>query len=535
MLSAVEDCVDQIARTHEEVIDLSRIPFDDEAVYDDIKRADTIGTFQIESRAQIQTLLRTQPRTLDDLTIQVAIVRPGPIIGGATTPYVERRRNPDYRPTYDHPLLEPVLAETYGVVLYQEQVIDVAVALAGFTPGQADSLRRAMSRKRSLEEIEKLRLDFLAGAARKGVSQETAETAFGKLTGFASYGFPKAHAASFAVLAYQSCWLKRFYPVEFVCALLNNQPMGFYPPHTIVNDAKRHGLRLLRPDINTSMVKCGIERHNGKTIRIGLGFIKGLSEEDATTIVAERVRGGDYRSLPDFFRRVSLRMDVIENMISVGVFDDFGLGRREALWQAGLFVEPRQFGKQTAKQSPRRPDRVKGLQPALPLPIEQDAVELAPTSAWERMSADYRVLGMSPYHHPLGLLRSKLPDGLITTREVEELPNGTLVRIAGLVVCRQRPGTAKGVTFLLIEDEFGVANIVVYLKLYEAQRTIVRGEPFVIISGVLKREDRNVNLIASRFERLETTLNPPSRVLDDEPEPDAAPLKTLAPASHNYR
>jgi error-prone DNA polymerase len=535
MLSLVEESMTLIADSEGEPPDLSRIDFTDERVYAMIQAGDTIGTFQIESRAQIQTLLRTQPRTLDDLTIQVAIVRPGPIIGGATTPYVERRRNPDYRPTYDHPLLEPVLAETYGVVLYQEQVIDVAVALAGFTPGQADSLRRAMSRKRSLEEIEKLRLDFLAGAARKGVSQETAETAFGKLTGFASYGFPKAHAASFAVLAYQSCWLKRFYPVEFVCALLNNQPMGFYPPHTIVNDAKRHGLRLLRPDINTSMVKCGIERHNGKTIRIGLGFIKGLSEEDATTIVAERVRGGDYRSLPDFFRRVSLRMDVIENMISVGVFDDFGLGRREALWQAGLFVEPRQFGKQTAKQSPRRPDRVKGLQPALPLPIEQDAVELAPTSAWERMSADYRVLGMSPYHHPLGLLRSKLPDGLITTREVEELPNGTLVRIAGLVVCRQRPGTAKGVTFLLIEDEFGVANIVVYLKLYEAQRTIVRGEPFVIISGVLKREDRNVNLIASRFERLETTLNPPSRVLDDEPEPDAAPLKTLAPASHNYR
>jgi error-prone DNA polymerase len=230
-------------------------------------------------------------------------------------------------------------------------------------------------------------------------------------------------------------------------------------------------------------------------------------------------------------------MDVIENMISVGVFDDFGLGRREALWQAGLFIAPQQFGKTTAKRAKQRPDLVKGLQPALPLPVAQDSVELSPTSVWERMSADYRVLGMSPHHHPLGLLRGKLPSGVISSREIDDLPNGSLLRIAGLVVCRQLPGTAKGVTFLLLEDEFGVANVVVYLKLYEAQRTIVRGEPFVIVSGVLKREDRNVNIIASHFERLETTLSPASRMLDDEPvtEPDYAPLKTIAPASHNYR
>jgi error-prone DNA polymerase len=537
MLSLVEEAMTLIANATGAPPDLSRIDFEDKKVYAMIQAGDTIGTFQIESRAQIQTLLRTQPSNLDDLTVQVAIVRPGPIIGGATTPYVERRRQTNYKPTYDHPLLEPVLAETNGVVLYQEQVIDVAVALAGFTPGQADLLRRAMSRKRSLEEIEKLRLEFLTGALKKGVSLEIAETVFGKLTGFASYGFPKGHAASFAVLAYQSCWLKFYYPDEFVCALLNNQPMGFYPPHNIVNDAKRHGLRLFRPDINASGVKCGIEQRNGKAVRLGLAFIKGLSEDEAAAIVAERAANGVFVSLPDFFRRISLRMDTIENMISVGVFDDFGLGRREALWQAGLFVAPRQFGKATTKQAKRRPDRLKGLQPALPMPIEQDSVELSPTSAWERMSSDYRVMGMSPHHHPLSLLRTKLPVGLISTQDIDKQPNGAVIRIAGLVVCRQRPGTAKGVTFLLIEDEFGVANVVVYLKLYEAQRTIVRGEPFVIVHGVLKREDRNVNIIASHFERLETALNPASRILDDEPVTDIeyAPLKTIAPASHNYR
>ena len=537
MLSLVEEAMTLISESVGKTLDLSRINFTDAAVFAMIQAGDTIGTFQIESRAQIQTLLRTQPTTLDDLTIQVAIVRPGPIIGGATTPYVERRRNPEFKPTYDHPSLEPVLFETYGVVLYQEQVIDVAIALAGFTPGQADLLRRAMTRKRSMEEIEKLRQDFYAGAAWKGVTRETAEIVFGKLTGFASYGFPKAHAASFAVLAYQSCYLKYYYPTEFVCALLNNQPMGFYPPHNIVNDAKRRGLQLFRPDINASAVRCSVEQRNGKAIRIGLAFIKGLSEEEAAAIVAERETHGPFRSLPDFFRRFSLRMETIENMTSVGVFDDFGLGRREALWQAGLFVAPRQFGRVTARQAKQRPDHLKGLQPALPLPIEQDSVELSATTAWERMSADYRVLGMSPAYHPLGLLRGKLPPNLVSSKDINHLPDGSLVRIAGLVVCRQRPGTAKGVTFLLIEDEFGVANIIVYLKLYEAQRAIVRGEPFVIVNGLLKREDRNVNIIASHLLPLETTLTPPSRTLDDEPVTDVeyAPLKTIAPASHNYR
>jgi error-prone DNA polymerase len=537
MLSLVEEAMTLIADVEGQPPDLSRINFADPQVFAMIRRGDTIGTFQVESRAQIQTLYRTQPETLDDLTVQVAIVRPGPIVGGATTPYIERRRQPNYQAVYDHPLLEPVLAETYGVVLYQEQVIDVAVALADFTPGQADLLRRAMTRKRSLEEIEKIRQLFYAGAVRKGVELSVAETVFGKLSGFSSYGFPKAHAASFAVLAYQSCWLKHYYPAEFLTGLLNNQPMGFYPSHVLVNDARRHNLRMLPPDINQSGAMCSVEGRERRMIRIGLSFIDGMSEDAAAAVVHEREGHGPYRSLADFVRRTTLRMAVVENMIAVGAFDGFGLGRREALWQIGLFTMPHPFGRTTAKKAKAQPDRNVGVQTALPLPIEQDSVEPSPTSAWDRMSADYQVMGMSPNYHPLGLLRQRLPEAWATSRELGELPHGSRVRIAGLIVCRQRPGTAKGVTFLSLEDETGLANIVVYPKLYEAQRTLVRGEPFLIVEGVMQIEEQAINIIASRFERLETSFGapPPESWREELEEPVVEPLKKIAPASHNYR
>ncbi len=450
MLSLVEESMILIAEQDPEgrPPDLSTIDFEDKAVYKMIQEGDTIGTFQIESRAQIQTVLRTVPENLNDLTVQVAIVRPGPIVGGATTPYIERRKQANYQPVYDHSCLKDVLEETYGVILYQEQVIDVAVAMAGFSRGQADGLRKAMTRKRSLEEMMKHKEAFIRGAwETNGAPAETAELVFSKLLGFSSYGFPKGHAASFAVLAYQSCWLKKYYPSEFLCALLNNQPMGFYPPHMIINDAKRHGLRIMKPDVNISRAQCHVENHNGKSVRIGLAFIKGLSETDASAIVQERKERGDFRALSDFVRRMPLRMDIIENMIAIGAFDAFGLSRREALWQVGLFIPTKQFGKTNAKQAK---ERTKGVQISLPLPVEQDAVSLPPTSAWERMAADYRVLGMSPHYHPLGLLRSRLPEEYATSRDLERLRDGALIRIAGLVIVRQRPGTAKGVTFLLI-------------------------------------------------------------------------------------
>jgi error-prone DNA polymerase len=538
MLSLVEECLELIVTSGKKPVDLSRIDFQEPAIYDMICAGDTIGVFQIESRAQIQMLPRTRPQRLEDLIVQVAIVRPGPIIGGAVKPYVAHRQGKhrgflNIEPFYDHPLLEPVLEETHGVILYQEQVIQVAMALAGFTAGQADALRRSMSRKRSREAMIGLWEQFREGAKNNGVPLETAKNVFKKLLGFAEYGFPKAHAAAFAVLAYQSCWLKFYHPAEFMCALLNNQPMGFYPPHVLTNDAKRHGLRIIPPDINISGIRCSVENGNG--IRIGLGYIEELGEKPAQAIVLEREAHGPYRSLADLVRRVPLPTAAIENMILVGAFDRFGLGRREALWQLGLFIPSRRFGKQLSGKPP-------GRQLPLALPVSQDHVELRPMSAWDQMSADYAVLGLSPRYHPLGLLRPHLPSHLVTTIDLEKLHDGAYVRLAGLVVCRQRPGTAKGVTFLLLEDEVGLANVIVYAQLYEERRLVVRGEPFIIIEGTLRKQEDTINVIARTLNPLEGAretfrdLPTPSAedtipVIEDAPTRD---LQAVTPTSHNY-
>ncbi|MGH2560661.1 MAG: DNA polymerase III subunit alpha, partial [Thermomicrobiales bacterium] len=539
MLSLVEECLELIAANGKPTVDLSRINLDDPAIYDMICAGDTIGVFQIESRAQIQMLPRTYPRTLEDLIVQVAIVRPGPIIGGAVKPYVAHRQKSrqgfleDLKPVYDHPYLEPVLRETHGVVLYQEQVIQVAMELANFTAGQADALRRAMTRKRSLAAMSQLRGQFIEGARNKGVAEDIAETVFGKLIGFAAYGFPKAHAAAFALLAYQSSWLKHYYPAEFTCALLNNQPMGFYPPHVLTNDAKRHGLRILSPDINGGGIRCSVEGGNG--LRIGLGYVEELGELPAQRIVMEREINGLYRSLADVVRRAPTRLEAMENLIAVGAFDRFGLGRREALWQLGLFVQSRRFGQKTGTDP--------GRQLPLSLPVHQDTVELRPMGAWDQMAADYAILGISPRYHPLGLLRTHLPARFVTTTDLEHLPNGLIIQIAGLVVCRQRPGTAKGITFLLLEDELGLANVIVHPALYETRRLVVRGEPFVLAVGRLQKEAGVINIIAHDLRPLDearahfATLpvaeaEDPIPTTDDQP---AVRIESLAPTSHNYR
>ncbi|CAN5866827.1 error-prone DNA polymerase [soil metagenome] len=532
MLSLVEECLELIARAGKGTVDLSRIDFDDPTIYEMICRGDTIGVFQIESRAQVQMLPRTGPRKLEDLVVQVAIVRPGPIIGGAVKPYVAHRQQErtsflPIEPHYDHPLLEPVLRETHGVILYQEQVIQVSMALAGFSAGQADALRRSMSRKRSREAMIQLWDQFRDGAMARGVSREIARDVFKKLLGFASYGFPKAHAAAFAVLAFQSCWLKHYHPAEFTCALLNNQPMGFYPPHVLTNDAKRHGLRVFGPDINLSQLRCSVE---GNAIRIGIGYVQGMGEETAKGIVLERMRGGAYLSLADFLRRVPLSTGATENLVMVGAFDRFGLGRREALWLLGLFIPSKRVG--AAKQP-------KGRQLSLALPVEQDRVELKPLGAWEQMSADYEILGLSPRYHPLGLLRPRLPGHLATTADLDPIPDGTIIQIAGLIVCRQRPGTAKGITFLLMEDERGLVNVIVYPDLYQKERLLVRGEPFLVVQGKLQKQDGTINVIAHQIASLEGARNQFNAPMPDAYE-DVIPERTvtkkaLAPASHNYR
>ena len=298
MLSAVEDCVVQIAETRGKTIDLSRIPLDDPDVYDEIQRADTIGDFQIESRAQMQSLLRTLPENLDDLTIQVALVRPGPIQGKAVHPYIEHRRrlreDPSFVPPVDHPLLAEPLRETLGVVVFQDQVLEVAIALAGFSVGEAEGLRRAMSRKRSEEAIEAFRERFVEGAVAKGVDAKLADEVYDKLVGFSGFGFPKSHAAAFGLLAYQSAWLRHHYPAEFLCALLNAQPMGFYPPASLVRDAQRRGVEVRPPNVNRSQAKCTIEPSNTVlqgAVRIGLEYVTSLGADDAQTVA----RGGAVR------------------------------------------------------------------------------------------------------------------------------------------------------------------------------------------------------------------------------------------------
>ncbi|MCO5219767.1 MAG: error-prone DNA polymerase [Thermomicrobiales bacterium] len=554
MLSLVEEALDLIDLHGREPVDLSRIEFKDPEVYKMIQEGDTIGVFQIESRAQIQMIRRTKPEEMKDLVVQVAIVRPGPIIGGAVTPFVERRNNPNWVPVYDHPKLENLLKETLGVILYQEQVVQVAEVIAGFTAGQADRLRRAMTRKRSHDAMEELRQSFLEGALKQGdITIEKANEIFDKLAGFAEYGFPKSHAAAFAFLAYQSCWLKRYYPAEFLCALLNNQPMGFYAPHVLINDAKRHGLRVERPDVNASGIECTVEGR--KTVRLGLALIKGIADDVAMRIFEERQLHGKYTSLMDLMRRVALRPGAQENLIAAGACDCFGLGRREMLWQIGLFIAPVGF-------QDKRTRKLGGQQMSLPLPTIQDHVELPPITPWEHMADEYQVLGLSVRHHPLFLLRHRLPPGMASLKDIKDLPDGSKVFLPGLVVARQRPGTAKGITFLLLEDEFNLVNIVVYPDLYARQRLQVRATPLLIVEGKLQLANNNVNIIAERLYPIEDSpfvaptpnfaedmrnefepedVNPdriqlvsiPSRNLIEVPITQAD-IRAVTPDSHNY-
>src|SRR4051794_29946738 len=343
MLSAVERCVDEIARVRGRTVDLSRIDWDDKRVYTEIQRAETMGVFQIESRAQMQMLKRTLPETLDDLTVQVALVRPGPIQGGAVHPYIERRKalraDPSYRVPYEHPSLEPVLSDTLGAIVFQDQVIEVAMAFAGFTPGEAEGLRRAMSRARSEAAMRSFAEKFVEGAVARGATQEVAERVYDQIVGFSGFGFPKAHSAAFGLLAYQSTWLRVRYPAEFLCGLLNEQPMGFYPPDTLVHEAQRRGVPVLAPCVRASIADCRVEdgaEGGALAVRIGLGYVKGVSGDDVRAIVAERARGS-FRSVEDLAARCSTRIDSLERLAWAGALD--GLvedGRREALWRLGV-------------------------------------------------------------------------------------------------------------------------------------------------------------------------------------------------------
>src|SRR6185312_10762559 len=346
MLSAVERCVEEVHRVKGERIDLSRIPFDEEETFRAIRAADTVGVFQVESRAQMQSLLRTRPRNLEDLTIQVAIVRPGPIQGGAVNPYIKRRQrlreDPDFQIPYDHPALEPVLKETLGTIIFQDQVMQVAEAFAGFTPGEADGLRRAMSRNRSGEMVRRHRDRFVEGAmSHSGADAATAQRVWTMVEGFAGFGFPKAHSAAFGLLAYQSTWLRVHHGAEFLCALLNEQPMGFYAPDSLIHEAQNRGIAILGLDVNASAVQCEVQ--NG-AVRLGLGYVKSAPETEMRELVAERERGGRYRTLEALAARSGARRVTLEQLAWSGACDGLlaeggarvGADRRSALWQLGM-------------------------------------------------------------------------------------------------------------------------------------------------------------------------------------------------------
>jgi len=525
MLSLVEECVELVARREGEPPDLSRIDFADQAVYDRICRGDTVGLFQIESRAQIQMLRRTRPRDLEDLAVEVAIVRPGPIVGGAVNPYVRRREEQrrareagrPYEPPVDHPLLRDVLAETLGVILYQDQVLQVCQALAGFTAGQAEALRRAMSRRRSRELMAGFWEEFRAGAATREVTERVAAKLFAQVIAFSEFGFPKSHAAAFGLLAYQSAWLRHYHPAEYYCALFNNQPMGFYSLDALGRDAKRNGIEIRLPDVNVSDVWCTVERETlkdsgtvagnpkglpdgrgkGETraVRVGLGFIRDWSEETATAVVAEREQGGPFRSVGDVVRRAppQLKRPAIEHLVWVGGCDGFGLTRRGLLWQVGLWLPPQSDPGDEARR--RR---------QLELPLDQpfERLRFGGLEAGERVLAEYAVLGFAASGHPLQLLRGALPAGVVSSDRLPGLRHGSGVEVAGLVVARQRPETAKGFIFVLLEDEAGMVNVIVRPDVYQRHRPAIRGEPLLWVRGKLAKDDGTLNLLAEEVQGL---------------------------------
>src|SRR5213596_1216896 len=512
MLSLVEESVELIATRQGAPPDLSRIDFADQAVYDRICRGDTVGLFQIESRAQIQMLRRTRPRDLADLAVEVAIVRPGPIVGGAVNPYVRRREvqrrareaGRPYEPPVDHPLLRDVLAETLGVILYQDQVLQVCQALAGFTAGQAEALRRAMSRRRSRELMAGFWEEFKDGAAARGVPEQTAQRVFTQVIAFSEFGFPKSHAAAFGLLAYQSAWLRHYHPAEYYCALFNNQPMGFYSLDVLGRDAERNGVEIRLPDVNASDVWCTIEMGAGSgeqgavhsdAVRVGLGFVRDWSEETATGVVAERERAGQFRSIGDFVRRAppKLKRTAIEHLVWVGGCDGFGLTRRELLWQVGLWLPPE--AEHGGEARGRRQ-----LELALDHPFER--LRFGGLAADERLLAEYAVLGFAASGHPLELLRDVLPPGVVQSDALPLLEHGARVEVAGLVVARQRPETAKGFVFVLLEDVAGMVNVIVRPDVYVEHRTAIRGEPLLWVRGKLAKDDGTVNVIAEEAKGL---------------------------------
>lgn len=545
MLSALQHCFDLIRDATGEKWGLDTIPREEGAVYDMLCRADAIGVFQVESRAQMGLLPRLRPRAFYDLAIEIALIRPGPIQGGAVHPFVRRKMGQE-KVSYPHPKLEPVLERTLGIPVFQEQLMQMAVVIGDCSAEEADILRRAMGSKRGLEKIASVRDQLYRGMAANGLSEEEADAIYAKIQAFANFGFAESHSLSFALLVYASSWIKLHYPAAFLAGLLRSQPMGFYSPATLTADARRHGVVVRRPHLQLSGVQAGLEpaapatsaptaaggekagadaAHSGlesccspdqpppgefdpeapddsaahrrdlrSAVRLGLAQVTGIGEDVATRIVAERERGGDYRDMPDLVRRADLSVAQLESLATAGAFECFGVSRREAIWLAGSAAEDR---------AQYLPGSVTFVQPPL----------FGDPSSYEVLAADLWATGIATDDHPLRHYRSALDArGVLTSAELRRHETGRRIEVAGLVTHRQRPATASGITFLNLEDEHGLVNIVCSVGVWNRHRRLVRDAPALIVRGMLERSTEGVtNVVADGFEDLRVGVQHRSR------------------------
>ncbi|WP_430779849.1 error-prone DNA polymerase [Actinoplanes sp. G11-F43] len=506
MLSALHYAYDLI----EDELDIGTMPLDDPEVYEMLCRADSVGVFQVESRAQMATLPRLKPREFYDLVIEVALIRPGPIQGGSVHPYI-RRKNGLEKPEVPHPLMANALAKTLGVPLFQEQLMQLAIDVAGFDPGEADQLRRAMGSKRSMEKMERIKSRLYEGMAANGITGALADDLFVKLSAFASYGFPESHSMSFAYLVYASAWLKRYHPAAFCAALLNAQPMGFYSPQSLVDDARRHGVEVRRPDINLSDAAATLEktprtRHRsepgeppsrwgvgGPAVRQGLSRIRTIPAELAERIEQERRTGGAYQSMTDLARRTGCSTTHLEALATADAFAGFGLSRREALWAAGAAAQD-------------RPDRLPGTVTGTEAPT------LPGMSDVDVLVADVWATGLSPETHPARFLRAELDRaGALPIDRLAGVEGGTRVRVGGIVTHRQRPATAGGVTFVNLEDETGMLNVTCSPGLWQRYRKVARTSVALLVRGRLEKVEGVLNLVADRLDAVSPPVATTSR------------------------
>jgi error-prone DNA polymerase len=509
---------------------LASVPQDDSAVYDMICRADTIGVFQIESRGQMSMLPRLKPRCYYDLVIEVAIVRPGPIQGNMVHPYLRRRAGRE-AVSYPNEAIREVLHKTLGVPIFQEQAMRLAVVAAGFTPGEADQLRRAMGAWRRPGVIDQFEKKLIAGMLARGLSRQFAEQVFQQIRGFGEYGFPESHAASFARLVYVSAWLKHYYPAEFCAAILNSQPMGFYAPAQLVRDARDHGVEVLPADVNQSNWDCTLEIRNSEFgirncqdselssiphsefriphfLRLGLRLISGLSRRDADVIEGERA-AGPFASLDDFAARTKLSRAVISRLAEADAFGSLGRSRREALWEA--------LGQEQRHRPMPLFDVATGGSPVSAVATGGSRVEeqyrraactyLPAMTPQEEVFADYRTAGLSLKAHPISFYRAELDAlNIVPTGRLKDLHHNRPVRVAGIVILRQRPSTAKGITFVTLEDETGIANLVVHQNTWDRFYTVARRASGWLVTGRLEKKDGVIHVVVSRLEDLSQKL-----------------------------